>query len=74
MTLDKTNGLIATPVQLGNGCNRNTVRMVFGEVMRDHGLAAVDQLILGHGLEHKRASSPVHTLNARLSSRFIQLI
>jgi hypothetical protein len=45
MTLDKAHELIAMHVQLGSGYNRNAARMALGEVMRDYGQQAVDQLI-----------------------------
>jgi len=53
MTLDKVHELIAMHVQLGSGYNRNAARMVLGEVMRDYGQQAVDQLIRDYGLEQK---------------------
>lgn len=53
MTLDKAHELIAMHVELGSGYNRNAARMVLGEVMRDHGQGAVDQLIRDYGLEQK---------------------
>ena len=61
-------------VQPGSGHNRNTARMVFGEVMRDHGQAAVDQLIRDDGLEQSGASNLAKALKARLSSCFIHMI
>ena len=74
MTLDKTNELIAMRVQAGSGYNRDAVRLVFGAVMRDHGQAAVDQRVRDDDLLHSGASSPAHTLKARLSSCFIHMI
>jgi hypothetical protein len=58
MTLDKARELIAMHVELGSGYNRNAARMVLGEVMRDHGQAAVDQLIRDYGLEQKWQIKP----------------
>jgi hypothetical protein len=58
MTLDKAKELIAMHVGLGSGYNRNAARMVLGEVMRDHGQQAVDQLIRDHGLEQKWGIKP----------------
>ena len=58
MTLEKARELIAMHVELGSGYNRNAARMVLGEVMRDHGQAAVDQLIRDHGLEQKWGIKP----------------
>ena len=45
MTLEKARELIAMHVSLGSGYNRNAVKMVLGEVDRDHGQQAVDALI-----------------------------
>ena len=53
MTLEKARELIAMHVDLGSGYNRNATRMVLGEVMRDFGQDAVDQLIRDYGLEQK---------------------
>ena len=58
MTLEKARELIAMHVELGSGYNRNAARMVLGEVMRDHGQGAVDQLIRDHGLEQKWGIKP----------------
>ena len=58
MTLEKAHELIAMHVELGSGYNRNAARMVLGEVMRDHGQAAVDQLIREYGLEQKWGIQP----------------
>ncbi len=58
MTLEKAQELIAMHVELGSGYNRNAARMVLGEVMRDHGQAAVDRLIRDHGLEQKWGIKP----------------
>jgi hypothetical protein len=51
MTLEKARELIATQVQFGSGYNRNAVRLILGEVQREHGQAAVDRLIRELGLE-----------------------
>ncbi len=45
MTLEKADELIAMHSGLGSGYNRNAARMVFGEIMRVHGQAAVDSLL-----------------------------
>jgi hypothetical protein len=58
MTLDKAHELIAMHVQLGSGDNRNAARMALGEVMRDYGQQAVDQLIRDYGLEQKWGIKP----------------
>jgi hypothetical protein len=65
MTLDKARELIAMHVQLGSGYNRNTARMVLGEVMLDHGQNAVDRLIRDSGLEQKWGIKPgTHLVSA----------
>lgn len=53
MTLEKARELIEMHVQLGSGYNRNAVKLVLGEVMRDFGQDTVDELIRGYGLEQK---------------------
>jgi hypothetical protein len=58
MTLDKAHELIAMHVELGSGYNRNAARMVLGEVMRDYGQDAVDQLIRDYNLEQKLGIKP----------------
>jgi len=58
MTLDKAHELIAMHAELGSGYNRNAARLVLGEVMRDHGQQAVDQLIRDYGLEQKWGIKP----------------
>ena len=58
MTLDKTNELIEMHIQLSSGYNRNRVRMVPGEVIRDFGQAAVDELIRRYALEQKQEIKP----------------
>jgi hypothetical protein len=45
MTLDKARELVATQLRFGSGYNRNSVRLILGEVQREHGQAAVDALI-----------------------------
>jgi hypothetical protein len=51
MTLNKARELIATQLHFGSGYNRNAVRLILGEVQREHGQAAVDGLIRDLGLE-----------------------
>lgn len=45
MTLEKARELVAVQAQLGGGYNRNSVRLILGEVQREHGQQAVDALI-----------------------------
>ena len=58
MTLEKARELIEMHSYLGSGYNRNAARMVLGEVMRDHGQQAVDQLIIEFGLEEQWGIKP----------------
>ena len=58
MTLDKAHELIAMHVELGSGYNRNAARMLLGEVMRDYGQDALDELIRDYGLEQTWAIKP----------------
>jgi hypothetical protein len=51
MTLDKARELITTQLQFGSGYNRNAVRLILGEVQREHGRQAVDGLIRELALE-----------------------
>ena len=51
MTLDKARELIAAQLQFGGGYNRNAVRLILGEIQREHGQLAVDGLIRELGLE-----------------------
>ena len=63
MTLEKTHELIAIPVNpgrvnSGSGYNRNTCRMLSGQVMRKLGQQTVDVLIRGHDLEKQWQLKP----------------
>jgi hypothetical protein len=51
MTLDRAREIIAQQLQFGGGYNRNAVRLLLGEVQREHGQAAVDTLIRELDLE-----------------------
>ncbi len=51
MTLDKARELITTQLAFGGGYNRNAVRLILGEIQREHGQQAVDRLIKELGLE-----------------------
>ena len=51
MTLERARELIALQINLGTGYNRNAVTLILGEVGRNHGQQAVDQLIDEMGLE-----------------------
>ena len=45
MTLEKARQLLTTQVSFGGGYNRNGARLIFADVIREHGQAAADQLI-----------------------------
>ena len=45
MTLDKARELIETHVMMASGYNRNATKMVLGELNKDEGQQAVDQVI-----------------------------
>jgi hypothetical protein len=51
MTLDRAREIIAQQLQFGGGYNRNAVRLLLGEIQREHGQAAVDGLIRELDLE-----------------------
>jgi hypothetical protein len=51
MTLARAREIIAQQLQFGGGYNRNAVRLILGEVQREHGQAAVDTLIRELDLE-----------------------
>ncbi len=45
MTITRARELVALQAQLGGGYNRNSVKLILGEVHRHHGQNAVDALI-----------------------------
>ena len=51
MTPERARELIRTQLQFGGGYNRNAVRLILGELGREHGQGAVDALIRELGLE-----------------------
>ena len=51
MTLDKARELIAVRLPFAGGYERNAVRLILGEVQRDHGREAVAGLIRELDLE-----------------------
>ena len=51
MTLDKARELIEVQLGFGGGYNRNAVRLILGEIQREHGQPAVDRLIEELGLD-----------------------
>ncbi len=58
MTLDRARELILIQVEMGGGYNRNSVRVLLAEVNREHGQAAVDQLIHEFSLDDKFGLQP----------------
>ena len=51
MTLTKARELIAVQANLAGGYNKNSAKPILAEVEREHGQAAVDQLIRQFDLE-----------------------
>lgn len=51
MTLERARELIRQQIEFGSGYNRNAVRLILGEIQREHGQAAVDGLIEQLALE-----------------------
>ena len=58
MTLDRAREIIAQQIGFGSGYNRNAVRLLLGEIHREHGQAAVDALIRELGLEQAFGLKP----------------
>jgi hypothetical protein len=58
MTPDRARDLIATQLQFGGGYNRNAVRLILGELGREHGQGAVDALIRELDLEQAFGLKP----------------
>ncbi|WP_373507056.1 hypothetical protein [Thiocapsa sp.] len=58
MTLERARELIRTQLQFGGGYNRNAVRLLLGEVQREHGQAAMDGLIRELDLEQAFGLKP----------------
>jgi hypothetical protein len=51
MTLERAKEIIRQQISFASGYNRHAVRLLLGEVQREHGLAAGDQLIREFELE-----------------------
>ena len=58
MTLNKAREIILQQISFGSGYNRHAVRLLLGEVQREHGLPAGDQLIQELGLEQAFGLKP----------------
>lgn len=53
MTPERASELIRQQLQFGSGYNRNAVRLILGEVQREHGQPAVDRLITALELDQR---------------------
>ena len=51
MTIERARELIRQQLAFGSGYNRNAVRLILGEIGREHGQTAVDRLIRELGLD-----------------------
>lgn len=51
MELDRAKELIAQQISFGSGYNRNSVRLILGEVQREQGMHAANLLIKAMDLE-----------------------
>ncbi|MEJ2692162.1 MAG: hypothetical protein P8166_03665 [Candidatus Thiodiazotropha sp.] len=58
MTLNRAREIIRQQISFGSGYNRHAVRLLLGEVQREHGLPAGDQLIRELGLEQAFGLKP----------------
>jgi SpoVK/Ycf46/Vps4 family AAA+-type ATPase len=58
MTLDRAREIIAQQLTFGSGYNRNAVRLLLGEIQREHGLGAADKLIQEFDLEFRFGLRP----------------
>jgi len=58
MKLEKAKELLQLQVSLGSGYNRNAARLILGEVAREHGSKAADQLIRELDLESRFGIPP----------------
>ena len=64
MTLEKARELLSVQANMGGGYNRNGARLILAEVQREHGQAAVDQLIREFDLENLFGFKPGAVFNA----------
>ncbi|MES9846630.1 MAG: hypothetical protein ABW162_16200 [Candidatus Sedimenticola sp. PURPLELP] len=53
MKLDRARELIEVQLGFSSGYNRNAVRMILGDVQREHGQSAVDLLINQYALDQR---------------------
>jgi hypothetical protein len=73
MTPDRARELIQVQLQFGGGYNRNAVRLILGEIHKEHGQPAVDRLIRELDLEQRFGLAPgtdfAHTAFYRETTR-----
>lgn len=58
MTLDRAREIITEQLLFGSGYNRNAVRLLLGEIQREHGQGAVEGLIRELGLGERFGLKP----------------
>ena len=58
MTLERARELLAVQADMGGGYNRNSARLILGEVARLHGQDTVDRLIREFDLEQRFGFRP----------------
>lgn len=58
MTPEKAHQLIQQQIEFGSGYNRHAVRLILGEIQREHGQAAADELIRSMSLEEAFGLQP----------------
>ena len=51
MTLERARELIRQQTSFSSGYNRNAIRLILGEIQREHGQSITDALILEFNLE-----------------------
>lgn len=51
MSPERAHELIQQQLQFGSGYNRNAVRLILGEIQKEHGQTTVDRLIIELELE-----------------------
>ena len=52
MTPERTRELIRQQMSFSSGYNRNAIRLILGEIQREHGQSVTDTLVLEFNLEH----------------------
>ena len=51
MTPERARELIRQQMSFSSGCNRNAIRLILGEIQREHGQSVTDTLVLEFNLE-----------------------